>query len=684
MLGAAAITIIPTLLLYIVLPKLGFKPKSNYLMLALSWFSGMFLFTIATFLVATFLSLFATSVLLKASLEILAAFTIILLFYFHKDLKHHFYHPLVKGGWGDFFLKFSSFKFVDILLIALCLLFPVFFFSPQLSLENNAIFISPVFWDFHWLMSLTQTFAFGDNFPPQNEAFAGLPANYHYFWMVITAIYEVMGLNLVEAMNYFSILGFFFFLIALIGIAQEIFHSKLAGFLAVLLTITSSSGYFIDYFLSHQSQNVTELIVGILTNASHPFFSAVYPTNGITYNGTMFNLFYFLEERQMILGVTYLILCSWIIYKRKELSNTILLITGALMGAYFLWHLYITIMVLGALLFILAFDKSRKQTFLLLVGFGIVFLPHLFYFKQLTHSDWFTKSITEVPRFEPGFSDQRGLPFSFQHALYWYAYSYGVKLLLLPISLLWFWFKNKKAAMVISAIIIPTFILINTVQLSPADVYENHKWLRPMNIAVDLAIAAFIVSIFFSAKQNPAELHEKWDKTLQRTLSTLPIWTLIIFLLTASGFIELMPYLNAKPSQFFSYYPSPITAAVESDTPPKAVFIGVNDKEIFLAGRKVFLANQLRGHDTALDRTKRMQITTQIYTSRDLKSFCSLTKEYGIDYVEFLDSEKYPFREFLLTLPGFSSLNQNYEKVYFADADAACGSHKTNQNATQN
>jgi hypothetical protein len=582
----------------------------------------------------------------------LAIFSIVLFTYFKKDIF----------ALGKPFLSFISNRSAlnitcNTILIVGCFFFSFFFFSPHLTLQQGAIFTSPTYWDFHWHAALIQNFAYGDNFPPENEAFSGFPHTYHYFWGVTTAIYEVLGLNLVDAINFVSILTFSAFLFAIIGISEELFHTKISGILAVFLTLTSSSWHALDYLQSHNKQNLEQFIYGILTSTQHPFFSTIYQVKEFTYNGTFFNLFYFVEERQLIFGVLYLLIAIWILYKRKDFSNNVLICIGACLGAYFLWHLFVCLSILGALLFLMLFDQNKQKTLHLLFGFCIVFGIHYLYFKQLSHSSWFLPKINNFPQINFGFSDQRGMPFSLIHAWDWYFYSYGIKVFLLPISLVWLWFKNRRAALVISGIIIPTFIVLNTVQLSPADIYENHKWLRPMNVAIDITIAGFMGALFFS--------------TLQKSLSTAPFWALLLFLLTASGIIEIMPYFNSKPTRFFAFYPSRLSKAIEINTKSKATFVSNDDKDVYLAGRKLFLGDTL-GSNLLLDKGKRKQIIRAIYNSTNLNTFCNLTKQYKIDYVNVSDANL-TSKTFQRSLPHFSSVNQQFEATYFTDVKAACG-----------
>jgi len=567
----------------------------------------------------------------------------------YKDV-HRLIKPIIKPAK----LK-AIFKLTNILLVSFCLLFSFFLFKPQLSYTNQTIYRSPIYWDLHWHAALIQNFTYGDNFPPQNEAFGGLPHTYHFFWGVLTGIYESLGMNLVDSINFASIVPFFFVLLTIIGLSEEFFDNKSVGFITIILTITSSSFHFTDYFKNVSSQNLQNIILNIFTTKTHPWTASfTTATHSFYYNGTFFNLFYFIEERQLIIGVLYLLLSCFIIYKRKNLSNSSLTIIGGLMGAYFLWHLHITIMILCALIFLLVFDSDRKKTLLMLTGFFIIFMAHVIYFKLIAQSAWFVANTESFPKINLGFSDQENKLFSLSHAFNWYLYSYGLKLFLLPISLLFMWRKNKKACLLICSIIIPTFILLNTFQLAPGSVYENHKFLRPMNILIDLAVAFIVYKIFF--------------KRINLLLKISGF--IIMFFLTISGIIELMPFINSKPTEMYAYYPSQITQSIQWNTQKHAVFTGSDDYQIQLAGRKMFLGNIL-GEGLGLNKEKRQKVISNIYASSDIKTFCFLTRNYKIDYIEFNNSQGF-VTDFFKKLPHFSTINDKNEQVFFVDSKKSC------------
>jgi hypothetical protein len=611
---------------------------------------GTYFFTLFTFLLAIGFTSFTTGVLVKATYTMLLITQLFLLFFF-KDvhiiliaIKHVLQKPTNRQVQA-FFLAIG------------CFLFSFVFFSHHLTIENNNLVTTPIYWDFPWQLSLIQNFIYGDNFPPENEAFAGLPHTYHYLWMVHAAIFGAAGLSLQGAVNTATIIGFFIILITIIGLAEELFRSRLAGVFAALFAVTSSSLSFISFFQKNVGLSDGGLLNAILFNTQHPWYFCLYEFGAITYNGTMYNLFYILEERQMITGIISLLLSFWIFFERKHLSYKVLFFIGATMGGFFLWHLQITIMLLMAICFLLMFGNERKKTLMLFTGFILVFLGHVLYFKHLTQSVWFIAQVGNYPAFNTGFSDQEKTTFSFVHAFQWYAFSYGLKLLLIPVGFFMLWRKNKQLAVLFAAILLPTFLLVNTIELNPPSVFENHKFFRPMNFIVDVLAAWVIFSLFFKNKIQVMKM----------------FGICCLFFLTFSGILEHMTFINSQPTNAVTANTSPFITAIREHTPPKSVFVSSKNIELYHAGRKLFLAYYLRGHDDlTLDKNRRHAIIQSIYNADSVSAFCSITKSYAIDYVEFGKETISPLKERAKSLVHFETVTGDNEPILFVDVKKTC------------
>lgn len=253
------------------------------------------------------------------------------------------------------------------------------------------------------------------------------------------------------------------------------------------------------------------------------------------------------------------------------------------------------------------------------------------------------------------FASGEDQPFSLNRAITFYSFSYGIKIIFFIIGSVYLWKTNRKLFIVLLGIIIPTFILVNNIQLSPSSIYENHKWLRPMNVIVDIIVGAIIFIAFFRRKI--------------LVLATFGIS--MLFFLTISGIIELMPFLNSKPSKVYAAYPSPIMTAIWHHTPPQATFIGSDTREILLAGRKVFLGKTLGGN-FRLKKRERRTIIKAIYNSTTIAEVCSHTNRHGITHIEFTSEDNPELRRTLQQLPHFTSSDKYNREVVFIDVLHGC------------
>lgn len=600
---AIAFTILPTLYVYTILSR---HIKSFLLKLSFSWLLGQCILGTFTYILAVIFSFFnIDTVLYKASI----VFFSLLLLTFAFLFKNIF--MLIKNP-----IKFSLLQFF---LLLIAFLFSYFFYNHHLELKYGYIFTSSVYWDFKWNAPVIQNFVYGDNFPPQNEAFAGVPATYHFLWFLLVAIYSATGLDLVFGMNGLGIIGLFFLITAIIGLGEELFKSTKIGILAVLLTITSSSLRFISYFKNMENHNIFQITKSILLNTEHPYFFSFVSGNPFGYNGTMFNMYYFLAERQLVFGVIFLIFFIWLVYSREKISNFHLSVIGALVGMFFLWHLYITIMIFVSLLFLLVFDKDKHKTLYLLLPFGFVFLLHVLYFKSLLSSVWFYPDVGHFPKINFNFPTMEGkYPFSIINAIGYYMYAYGFKLIFIALSIFFLRKKNKKLLITFLSVIVPTFVLINTVQLSPLTIYDNHKWLRSMNVVVDFLVAFAVYKVMIYRK---GKLY-------------IFVGIVSIILITLSGFIELTPYFNPLKRNVYVGYASPLIISIRNNTDSRSVFLAREySREVQMAGRKLFLGIYA-GQDFRLKKDLRYKIETDIYLSKSLDNVCILAKKYGIDYIE--------------------------------------------------
>ena len=650
MLAALLITTLPTVLMFLLFPKIGFKIKSIYLRIAFSCFAGLYLFTFLTFFLAIAYTTFTSHVLFKATFSVLILIECSFFFLFEEIQQ------LLKSLQRNF-VPFL-FRRTNFFLIVFCAFFSIALLASHLKLDNGMIYRSPIYWDFHWHVAIIQNFVFGDNFPPQNESFSGVPMVYHFFGDLVISMYEATGLSLTTAITFSSILFLFFALIGLIGIAEEFFQKTWMGFLAVCLALTSSSGHFLYFFAQRTHEFIPQIFLDILTNTDSPWYTSFIPTSPYHYSGIMFNLFFFIEERHMLLAPLFLLFCLWIIVNRERFSFRMLFLLGVLMGAFFYWNVFIVLMLASALLFVLLFDTNRKKTLMLFVGcfllIGIQYdaLKHsilssgAFFPDTTTYPQWNTAIATHNPKAPPG----QFLSWLFKY----YGFAYGLKALLAPIGLFLIWKKYKRIGITLVALIVPTFFIINTVQISPSGVGENHKMLLNMTIMLDIATAYVLYSIFMK-------------KGVYMYFGLV-----ILFLLTISGIIEHVPFINSRPTVLYAdYAPSSLARTIQQQTPPQATIVGNDETAIQLAGRKIFVGESA-GASASLNKKAREATESKIYKAKTISELCSAIGNNPIDYVEFPKTSSFFTASLQGTVPHFFTRDAKKDLKVFINTQKLC------------
>ena len=129
-----------------------------------------------------------------------------------------------------------------------------------------------------------------------------------------------------------------------------------------------------------------------------------------------------------------------------------------------------------------------------------------------------------------------------------------------------------------------------------------------------------------------------------------------------------MPFLNSKPTELFAEYPSNFTNAIQANSMPKSVFLGNDLREIHLAGRITFTGDSA-GPNNSLDKQKRADIISSIYSSTDKYFFCDQNKKYGIDYIQYAP-------RMISVMPNtensFTAINGSSQQVTFIDIKKFC------------
>ncbi len=662
MIGAVLFFALPTALAYVLLARSRLV-KSGLLRVAFAWFLGQYVSTLAVFVLAALLGLFTTQVLLKATILWVDALVLAALVVMPRARFAWF-----RGERRPERLKqlLAPSRLAAGLGIAGCLVFAILVFRPHLAYVDGQIYRSEVYWDLSIHYPMIQTFVYGDNFPPENESFAGVPMTYHFFFDLLTATYAAVGLDLVWAMQVVSVASLFVMLLTVAGLAIEAFGSSWVGAFAVVLCVTTGSFRFAGTLQSWAIGGIDRVLPEMLANTAHPYGFSVLFDRPVGYNGNMWNIFYWIAERQMIMAIIFLLFAAWVLLVVDRMPWRVALALGALLGLFLQWHLYVAIMVLAAMGWqVLWRRRSRGPEVALLIGYVAVVAVQLLYLKQISNGPWFLPEIHNYPRLNFEFASLLPtFPASPLHTVGFYVFGYGMRLVFLVVALVVLWRTRSPVLPVFLGIILPTFVLINTVQLSPLSVYDNHKWLKPMNVIIDLAVAFGVVQ---SLRQSG------------RVFGAVTAAPLVV-VLTLSGFMELMPYLNSRPSQLYASYPTSAIAAIREHSAPRATFLGSESRMLHLGGRKMFLGNpgDEPGATSVVETEKfdvapRQNAMTRIYHSESAADFCRLIAEHRIDYVEFNgETSVLPIFRAIFSFPRFEVSKENGGPVVYVDARAGC------------
>lgn len=640
---AILFNLLPSLILNPILDKVfDFKCKIyNFL---LSWLTGQFLITFSIYITACALSA-CTDQLLYKSLVINYSVLILLSCLVIKKhyLKNQYNLNLVN------IIKYAVFS-ITTSVISYALI------GRHITQNGASIYRSVIYWDITCLIPNIQNFVYGDNFPPTDPFFANGFFTYHFFPALLMSVYSVLGFHLAQTINYVSVLWFTILLLSIFAVAKEIFGSNRTGLLAVSLTLTSSSMRYIDFFWD-EKQSILNQIKDALSNVVHPYLYAFNNPSLFGYNGSMHNIFYYVAERHIILAVIFNIITLPIILRVPELPSRLLIIVGALMATFFQWNVASVIYILASLSFLSLLSAVRRKYIIMLIGFISVFLPYALFFRSITQDNSYLDITRLVPKINFEFSTFPPVyDSSFLNFIIYWCYAYGTKLLLLIIGLAYLKKINNHSILVFSSFLLPSFFIINCIQVFPLTIFDNHKFLLPLNVVINIICAFALIKLF--------EL---------RIPLKIIIGSVMLFTTMYGGVIEHTTYLKLPTSTPYIEIQQKTLDEIRSRTPANSVFLSSNPALLNVAGRRLFVNyyNKLNGNqftsDYMRDRDSRFKIAQDIYGSHDVNALCAALKGININYIEF-DEEltNYPLYNAIKHLPSFE-INYNSSTFVYVE-----------------
>lgn len=208
----------------------------------------------------------------------------------------------------------------DLLVIGICVIFGFWLFFSTLNYQDGDIQFAFRSWsDFGANLSLTQSFALGNNFPSEHPFLPGEPLRYHFLFWFQSANFSYLGINSIWAINLLSVLSLLALLILIQIFTESLFGSRVAGRIAVILFFfPATSLAYIPFLYSQESfgEAITKII------GANQFLPTGYPFRGEDWGALTVAVY--ANQRQLIsgAGILFIVLIYLIdLYRYNTAAN---------------------------------------------------------------------------------------------------------------------------------------------------------------------------------------------------------------------------------------------------------------------------------------------------------------------------------------------------------------------------
>ena len=439
--------------------------------------------------------------------------------------------------------------------------------------------------DFGLHISLIRSFSWGKNYlNPQSPFFPGKGLLYHYRVDMLTGFLEKVGVRIDIAYNGISAIAFAILLFLLYLFPQRLFgKSVLLGMLSVLLFIFPSTLSFIEFF---RTRPISFLLFHDL------WYLPDYIHKG-PFDGSLISIYFtlapYLNQRHLIVGLA---LALGILYRlvprllqHERLSVKELLLTGFVLGLSSRVHGLIFFGTVVILVFLFTWLKRLKELSILLVSVLIFSGFHMIQIigerLELVRNAWFN----------PGFLSPR--PLSLAGFTSYWGWNLGIAILLLPIAV----YIVRSGQRLFFFSFLALFILANIFQFS-FRIEHNHSLINYFLVLSNFYLARLLVLL--------------WAHNTYWKLTT----AMTVFLLIASGILNLMAVKNDFQWYVFDASSQPFIQWIKTQTDPDSIFLAHQElyDPVTMAGRKNYLGHSyytsVMGYNTSV-REKNIALFSQ-------------------------------------------------------------------------
>lgn len=531
----------------------------------------------------------------------------------------------------------------DLACILFCVLLGAWLMFSTLHFQDgNFVFAVKSWSDFGANLSLTQSFALGNNFPPEHPFYPGETVRYHFLFWFLSANLSYLGLNVVWAINTLSVLSLLALIVLLMTFAETLFRSAAVGRIAaVMFFFASSSLSYIPFLRSRD---------GLLDALRAIAGRTDYLPSGFAYRGDdwgALTVTVFANQRQLLsaVGVVLIVLSALVGFYRsrgalkdvegytdhdddpaspsnrrpirwadapfpvsaarfRDLGTMIF--CGVLIGALPYWNSAVFVaaaFILGGL-FVL-FPK-RHYVFVCIATLTLIGLPQVLMLRSGG------SSAGGYSLFNPGYivADPTVLK-----VLGYIGWTFGLKLLLIAVAAACAPAAHRRLMIALTVPFIAVFLL----QLS-TDVFNNHKLLNIWNVLISVYVA---YALWIIGRAGVA-----------RTV-------LAAFLAVAMAFGSVIDLFPVRNDSFVTvpFRNDRLTEWLLARTSPSDIFLTdtLLSHPILFSGRKVFLGNTLFAWTAGYAVAERERLHRRMITMNDLYELRRLLAENDIDYIAYDD-----------------------------------------------
>lgn len=468
--------------------------------------------------------------------------------------------------------------------------------------------------DLPFHLDITSSFAFGQNFPPQDPMYAGTGFAYPYLADLLAALFVAVGASMRDALFMQNLLLGLALVVIIARFTWVLTSDRLAGFIAPVLVLFSGGLGWL--FLLQDARTSEDGLLGVFGGMTRDY--TISPDGPLRWGNAITTLL--VPQRSLLLGLPIALIVFTLLWKLAHMDagkpgrvgpRTVALAAGVLTGSLPLVHAHSFAVVIGtAFLMGLLFRQWREGRWrawaiYVVAALGLA-LPQIWW---STHD-----SIAMAGTF---FGFELGWDHREEGVAWFWILNTGLFIPIAAIAALWP-FRPRVASrslLLFTAAFLAWFIVPNVIKLAPW-IWDNIKVLFYWFIGFVPLVALFIAGLLKGGSA--------------RRFAGIAVLGVLIL----AGGLDVWRVVSGQVDyQEFDPDGIAIAALIQEDTAPDALVLSAPtwNSPVFLTGRRSVLGYTGHAWSRGLPYVDRENDVKQMYAGdADAEQ---LLWEYGVDYV---------------------------------------------------